>query len=717
MAATVVFNGTNITTAENTTGWSSMGDGGLGAPVQETDIVLQGDYAVSMKASNKDGALYYDNGTGLDFTTTYAGQHIFIWMNCTTLGAIDTVANGGLRIWLGTDTNNYAEWYILGNDTLDRYNGGWIRLVIDPTSTPTATTGTFNTASVQLFGIYINTTGAAKAENLIIDRIDVGWGLRIYGTDTDGWQDVADADMNTKANKYGILQDVQGIFYCYGRLEVGDNIGTNGTTFTDSSRTIKWISQEYWNGTSWSLSISNSFQRLDIVGNATNATTFQDGVKVGSGDAASGRNGSTFIGSDLHVTTVDLYDGSHANNLVQLYGTTLRLMGGISWGNDSNHEFIGAIVDQCGQFDPVGAVLIRNCTFSSTTDNNSDGSALLWNPNIDIKNCSFIANTDVTNDPHAIQHDTTGEFNYYNLQFTGNDFDIDNTSIATVADSYSEANQDATQNLGDGTTTAVGQSFSSLGTGSPAKIANALFYLSKTGNPTGNAIAKLYAHSGTYGTSSVPTGNALAATQNFDVSTLTGALTLTTFEFSDSYDLTADTEYVITLEYNGGDGANYINVGVDASTPTHTGNFSTYTETWAANNGKDAAFYVRVGGVIVITLLDGSNAYTGEEAGAIPGATIFEESYTHTLTNIAAGSELTYVRVSDQEVLYHIESVDAGGETQYTYPYKGQDIIVDILIWNVNYTPESGTFENITLANSNANLRVSQVTDPNYSNP
>jgi hypothetical protein len=369
MAVTVVFNGTNITTAETTTGWGKTGT--ISNPVQETDLVIQGTYAVSTKASNKDGALYYDIGAGneLDFSSGGAeeGQHVYIWLNCTTLGAIDTVANGGLRIWLATDLANYAEWYILGSDTLNRYSGGWYRAVIDPRIKPSATTGTFNIASVRYFGIYINTTGAAKAENLIIDRIDYGWGLQIYGTDTDGWQDVFDADMGTQANKYGIFQEEEGVFYAYGRLEVGDNVGTNGTTFTDEDRLIRWVSQDYWDGTQWAPTISQDFFRFDIVSNATNPTTFTDGIIVGSGDTARGRNGTTFYGSDLHKTTISLYDGNNANNDVNLYGTRFRrIYGGITWGNDSDHEFYGGIINNCGKFDPVGAVKLRNILFLGT---------------------------------------------------------------------------------------------------------------------------------------------------------------------------------------------------------------------------------------------------------------------------------------------------------------------------------------------------------------
>ena len=52
----------------------------------------------------------------------------------------------------------------------------------------------------------------------------------------------------------------------------------------------------------------------------------------------------------------------------------------------------------------------------------------------------------------------------------------------------------------------TGQSF----TGNGGTLDSCVFELGKSGSPTGNAVAKIYNHTGTYGTSSKPTGAALA---------------------------------------------------------------------------------------------------------------------------------------------------------------------------------------------------------------
>jgi len=55
----------------------------------------------------------------------------------------------------------------------------------------------------------------------------------------------------------------------------------------------------------------------------------------------------------------------------------------------------------------------------------TDGSAVLWNANIDMQYCNFTQNTNATNDPHAIEHTANGSFTYTSLVFSGNDYDIE----------------------------------------------------------------------------------------------------------------------------------------------------------------------------------------------------------------------------------------------------------------------------------------------------
>ncbi len=162
--------------------------------------------------------------------------------------------------------------------------------------------------------------------------------------------------------------------------------------------------------------------------------------------------------------------------------------------------------------------------------------------------------------------------------------------MATIVDSYSESNQSLNRPLYNGSTIKYGQSF----TGDGGTLNSVKFYLYKTGSPTGNVIAAIYAHSGTFGTNSVPTGSALATSDNFDVSTLTASYQLISFTFSgaNKITLTNGTYYVVVVEYGGGDSSNRLQVGYDTSSPTHSGNESFYVSSWNYLVDGDACFYV-----------------------------------------------------------------------------------------------------------------------------
>lgn len=96
----------------------------------------------------------------------------------------------------------------------------------------------------------------------------------------------------------------------------------------------------------------------------------------------------------------------------------------------------------------------------------------------------------------------------------------------------------------------------------------------KSNSPTGNAVAKIYALTGTYGTNAKPTGAALATSDNFDVSTLTGASAEfdCTFSGANQVVLTAG-QYVVTLEYSDGVVGTTLNISA-ANNGAHGGNYS-----------------------------------------------------------------------------------------------------------------------------------------------
>lgn len=160
--------------------------------------------------------------------------------------------------------------------------------------------------------------------------------------------------------------------------------------------------------------------------------------------------------------------------------------------------------------------------------------------------------------------------------------------MAVVIDSYSESNHDTNRSL-NATTTGRAQSFTAR---SNAVFTQAKLYLKKTGSPTGDATIKLYAHSGTYGTSSIPTGSALDSV-TYAVSSLTTSYQLITFDFSGGYNLVQGTYYVLAIEYSSGDASNNVQVGTDTSSPGHGGNTDYYSGgSWNADSSQDHCFYI-----------------------------------------------------------------------------------------------------------------------------
>ena len=426
MALTVSFNGTNITTADSTTGW---GNTTITAPEAWTvEVVHQGASAIGFQASSKDGMGYFTYGTPLNFNTTYLGQHLFIWCNVTMPGTVEALANGGLYIVVGSSSTDYKKFLVAAKDYKEIMEKGFIRFVLDPSKTATETSGTPDMTAIDTFGIWIDTDESARIDQLFIDRIDVGWGIEITGTSTDFWNDVVAGDIGlnggVRDNMFGVAQKYNDVFYLYGQVKIGDDSGSLATTVSDSGKTIKFVSQQYYNGSSWVDMVADDFFKVEFVDNATGATQVTDGVAVGS-DA--GRSGSAISGSLLHDTAFDGSGMTNAASFLKLYATQLTNMrAGVLFHSDVDSLFYGGSIVNSGQFVP-GAAAIRNIIFAETTDLDA---ALLWNESINIQKCQFIANTLGA----AIAHPSAAgsPYDYTAMLFSGNTDDVLNSSGSTI---------------------------------------------------------------------------------------------------------------------------------------------------------------------------------------------------------------------------------------------------------------------------------------------
>jgi hypothetical protein len=189
-----------------------------------------------------------------------------------------------------------------------------------------------------------------------------------------------------------------------------------------------------------------------------------------------------------------------------------------------------------------------------------------------------------------------------------------------VIDSYSESNYGIIGELYNGGTTFGGQSF----TATDRFIISSKFYLSKTGSPTGNIVSKIYNCSGTYGTNNIPTGDPLATSSSYDVSSLTTAMQLIEFTFSDSnrIKLISGNKYCIGVSYSGGNSSNKVFYGADNTSPSHSGNFFFYNSSsvWSSLNSADVVFYVYGDEAIYSTAGDGHVSYENLDWATLRGA-------------------------------------------------------------------------------------------------
>ena len=454
MALTIAYEGlgvianadalTNDTGGLGTGDWAELGAGTIDL---NPDVYLYGSASIGNQYASKTGYSYFDRVTPLDFDTggAHEGQFIYIWINISSKGAFKTGHSFAIR--LGTANNtNYRDFRIADKNDANGWSGGWKLFVLDPTKTGSVTdTGTFDVGSVRYIGLFIDTDVSVRAESIFMSQIAVAKGLRITGTSTNGWAEAVAYCNNYASRAWGVLQEREGIYYVYGGIWIGSTSQGAATSFADSGRVLQFGTSEYYYtpGTAWVTSYPSTANKLVIEDSASYTTTFTDGVIVGSD---SGRAGSQIISDPNSTVSLDLYGGNHADSVTALYGTTLKnITGAINSGNDAGHKFLGCNFLGCSRFDPVGAPAIRNCIFAETS---ATTASLLWNSSIDIQNCKFIANT--TGD--GIHHTTADSYTYTDLTFSGNTYDILNSTAGTVnISAQGTSNPDTKHNTGGGT--------------------------------------------------------------------------------------------------------------------------------------------------------------------------------------------------------------------------------------------------------------------------
>lgn len=176
----------------------------------------------------------------------------------------------------------------------------------------------------------------------------------------------------------------------------------------------------------------------------------------------------------------------------------------------------------------------------------------------------------------------------YQLEYSMNNQGFNPVNSGIVADSMEpDKSSSNTTTLGSGGITREAQSF----TGNGKPISAVRFYVSAGAALTGNAVAKVYAHSGTFGTGGVPTGAALATSDNLDTATIpVGSMPFQyirlPFSGAEQIILADTTHYFISLEYASGViRLAYIN-------EAHPGNSAAWNGSVWSSSIADIAFFV-----------------------------------------------------------------------------------------------------------------------------
>lgn len=234
----------------------NISGGGGGAPAFGADFGMQGAGCWDKAASNAERAILTNNtATG----STGTGVHIFQWGFVATPGVLDTLANRGVYVIGGTDSNNYVQYHVDGSDTLGaqgRVGKCFVYRYVTTAQTdrvPYRTvTGTPGTPPDE-FGYGIKTLASVKGSNFGQDAHRYGTGAYLTAGELISAGDLSDnpctfvgfnVQNDNNSNRWGILTSIGGSNYeLQGKFAIGQNNSGTATLcrFKDSNRSISIV--------------------------------------------------------------------------------------------------------------------------------------------------------------------------------------------------------------------------------------------------------------------------------------------------------------------------------------------------------------------------------------------------------------------------------------------------------------------------------------------
>jgi hypothetical protein len=364
----------------DTTAWLRFTGMAAGALPDEADTesALQGTNTVS-HACNTTSA--FSMGRVLTSPVTLSAGYVFlVWHGHGVATALATYANGGLRLVVGTDLDNWKAWAVGGYDTPPFPYGKWVNNPIDPTVSSDYSNGTPPTANYYAVGSAgVLTKAVAKGQPHVCDIIRYGRAeARFNGGQTSNYATFSGfAALNDASTaRWGLIQTTDGGYLWKGLMTLGYS---SAVDFRDSNKTIFIQDTRKVASTFNKIEIRQASSRVDWTGISfvclSPSTTASKGSFEVIDDADVNFSGCTFVDLATFIFKA-------ASDVLI---STFR---------------------RCGQITAPGSNFSGTLIDSSTVA--ADTSALVWDVNTDpsgkLDNMKFIKGT---NAHHAIELGTS----------------------------------------------------------------------------------------------------------------------------------------------------------------------------------------------------------------------------------------------------------------------------------------------------------------------
>ena len=187
------------------------------------------------QATGTSAGMQCDVGSPVSWTAS-SNWAFLVWQKFDAGTDIDTWANGGMRIGIGSSAGNMDFFNALGSNFGAYPSGGWQNTAIDPEVTPDATEGT-PTGAYQIIGSMPNMLAKiTKGSPHVVDAIRYGrCDIEVIGT-AGTFTELAAWD-NTATRRLGLFYPQAGSFLYKGLLSLGTTAAS--LAFSDANKSIR----------------------------------------------------------------------------------------------------------------------------------------------------------------------------------------------------------------------------------------------------------------------------------------------------------------------------------------------------------------------------------------------------------------------------------------------------------------------------------------------